>query len=96
MEGASDMSFVTSTDRKARKDHVCCACGGKIPKGFLYTVSFCVQDREGFSDKWHVECIKEYDNACIAGNYDGGMDTWDTWENGLLDEIRSKYGLEPK
>lgn len=84
------MTFVANdTKQKARKDHQCCACNEKIPSGFEYTKSFFVEDGPQ-SDKWHTECREEFARVSEPE----GMDPYDTWESGLPDEVRKKYGLK--
>jgi len=87
------VTFVADdTFQKARKDHRCCACGEKIPKGFEYVKSFFVEDGP-CADKWHTECRDEFISLLREyGEHEG--DPYDTWESGLPMEIKKKYELE--
>lgn len=90
------MSFVFDKEMKARKQHSCVACHEIIPNGFVYVRSFWVDGGDKGCDKWHVECRKEFTDICYSENYGEGFDPWDTWEAGLPDEVRHKYGLGPQ
>ena len=83
--------FYNETDQKAHKDHHCAACGYKIPKGFIYTRSFCVMDGGVISDKWHIECKKSFDKM-LDGNDCGYPE--DTWPDDLPEDLMRKYGIE--
>lgn len=87
------MTFVAE-DRvqKSRKEHHCCACGEKIPVGFEYVRSFSVDADGSISDKWHVECRNEF-AGMLQDSFDDSGDPYDTWENGLPDEVKKKYGI---
>lgn len=59
--------------RRSRKEHVCCECGGTIPRGALY------EDVSGLWDeKWGRyrtcwTCTLIRDEYCAGGYYYGGL-----------------------
>ena len=85
--------FVVDTTRKARKDHRCIACRVKIPKGFDYVVSACAYDGRMSSSKWHTECRERFSEMLrYLGDEEGDPDL--TWEDGMPEELKKKYGVE--
>lgn len=75
-------------DRKARKEHKCSACGGKITVGSLYVVHFNVFEGEAKSDKMCKPC--EAARREFAKDHDGML----CMPRELINMIRECIGEE--
>ncbi len=77
------MTTIKSNDRKARKDHLCDWCLGKITKGEIYESAFLKNDGTAYQWKNHKDCswiadkLKMFDQ-CDPGE---GVSTSDFMEN---------------
>lgn len=78
--------------RRARKEHKCCACGGVIERGQLYTYSFTVF--EGSAEGLHrcARCDAIYEHLCSL--HTAGED-WPDWRLACGHEYRERWGEDP-
>lgn len=83
-------TLISETNQKARKQHVCQACGVRIPIGFDYIKSVSADGGTAFTDKWHPECREEFSRVLYENGDDCG-DPWETWENGAPPHLVAKY-----
>lgn len=66
----TEPDFLNVSERKARKEHRCCECGGRIPPGAVYVYTFGEWDGDTTSYKQHLECRDLLE--AIADEYCGG------------------------
>lgn len=70
--------------RRARKEHRCCECGGKIAKGETYNYHSGVWDNQGRSFKVCVDCDRLRDEL----NKDRDFEDWIVF-GGLVEDAAS-------
>lgn len=80
------MHTLSSSKPKARKEHKCDFCYGKIHPGEKYSNSFNIHDGETYSFKSHLLCLEMITVCKMKDDYDEGI-SHDHW----LESIRDEY-----
>jgi len=84
------MEVISSNLRKARKNHICDFCKGKIVKGETYRSTICKGD-EIYGWKSHQKCEKVYNTLKMSDNDMGdGIDS-DTFGRIVQNFLAEKF-----
>ena len=88
------MEIIRTTNRKARKDHVCNLCNLTIPKGTTYEHQVNKID-EIYTWKSHLECVRlsEKLNMYDGDYYNDGL-TSDSFREIIWDYLKDNINIE--